>query len=112
MTTDASTGGFGGWSEGDWFVGAWEGGPPVDFDLHDHWILPPQELVGSQQNINVLELFAIVVGLRRWGQHLRDTQIQVVTDNTQAMYMVNTGRSSNKACMSLLREIFWLCYIF
>ena len=112
ITTDASTKGFGGWSEGDWFLGTWEGPPCDTFDVHDHLVHPPLELQDSSKNINVLELYAVVVGLKRWGPHLRDSQIQIVTDNTQAMYMINTGRSANKTCMSLLREIFWLCYVF
>ena len=28
FTTDASTWGFGGWSDGDWFLGCWDGTPP------------------------------------------------------------------------------------
>ena len=37
---------------------------------------------------------------------------KVVTDSTQVLYMINTGRSSNKCCMSWLREISWLCFVF
>ena len=31
-----------------------------------------------------------------------------MTDNTQVMHMLNTGRSSNGKCMSWIRELFWL----
>ena len=54
----------------------------------------------------------MLASIRRWGPELRDSQIQVVTDNTQVMYMINTGRSANSCCMAWLREIFWLCFIF
>ena len=112
VTTDASSEGFGGWSEGDWFLGSWCN---IDFgplDIPDHVVESPQILFDITKNINVLELFAVVVALRRWGPHLGDSQIHVVTNNTQVVYMVNTGRSANKTCMSYLREIYWLCFIF
>ena len=112
ITTDASTFGFGGWSEGDWFLGSWDGGIPGSLHIHDHTIPPPESFCAGDMNINVLELYVVLVGLRRWGQNLTDSLIQVVTDNTQVVYMINTGRSANKTCMSLLREIFWFCFIF
>ena len=112
FTTDASTWGFGGWSEGDWFLGCWEGRPPPSLDLHDHVLPPPSNEDCFSRNINVYELYAVLVALRRWGPLVPNTLIQVVTDNNQVMYMLNTGRSSNHCCMSWLREIFWLCFIF
>ena len=41
FTTDASTWGFGGWSEGDWFLGCWVGEPPSVLNVHDHIVPPP-----------------------------------------------------------------------
>ena len=112
FTTDASTWGFGGWSEGDWFLGCWEGNSTCPIKFHDHMVDPPSDSDFFSKNINVYELYAILVSLRRWGHALRDTQIQVVTDNNQALFMINTGRSANKCCMAWLREIYWLCFIF
>ena len=112
ITTDASSEGFGGWSEGDWFLGAWDNSLGEVFGCHDHLVLSDHTLNSIRKNINVLEFYAVLVGLNRWGPHLKDSMIQVVTDNTQVMFMVNTGRSANKTCMSMLREIFWLCFIF
>ena len=31
-----------------------------------------------------------------------------VTDNTQVLHMLNTGRSKNKSCMAWIREMFWI----
>ena len=112
ITTDASIEGFGGWSEGDWFWGSWDGRATKLFVVHDHMVPPPSDFGELPRNINVFELFAVLVGLRRWGPHLGDTLIQIVTDNNQVRYMINTGRSANKICMSWLREIFWLCFVF
>ena len=112
ITTDASIEGFGGWSEGDWFLGAWEGEVPECFDVHDHIVPLPTDVTCLAKNINVYELFAVLVGLRRWGPALANSHIQIITDNNQVMFMINTGRSANKTCMSWLREIFWLCFIF
>ena len=112
ITTDASTEGFGGWSEGDWYLGTWGKPVPECFDVHDHIVPPPGDFEDMPVNINVYELFAVLAGLRRWGPHLGDSLIQIVTDNNQVRYMINTGRSANKICMAWLREIFWLCFIF
>ena len=112
VTTDASTWGFGGWSEGDWFLGCWEGTVPEEINVHNHIVLPPGESDCFDKNINVYELYAVLAAVRRWGPDLKDSQIQVVTDNTQVVYMINTGRSANYCCMAWLRELFWLCFIF
>ena len=106
LIKDASTTGFGGWSEGDWFLGCWDGKVPLIFEGSDHVIPPPQNGDLFSPNINVYELFAVLVAIRRWGPQLRDTAIQIVTDNNQVRFMINTGRSSNKCCMSWLREYF------
>ena len=36
----------------------------------------------------------------------------VFTDNTQVMYMLINGSSSNLTCMNGIREIFWICAIY
>ena len=63
----------------------------------------------DSKNINVLELWPILIGLRRWAVLLRDKSIMVFTDNTQVLHMLLNGKSVNKKCMSWIREIFWVC---
>ena len=58
-------------------------------------------------NINVLELWPILVGVRRWGEKWQNRSVVFVTDNTQVMAALNTGRSRNKTPMAWLRLIFW-----
>ena len=66
ITIDASTDGFGGWSEGDSFLGTWGSNVPDIFNVHDHVVSPPSDFVDMPGNINVYELFAVLAGLRRW----------------------------------------------
>ena len=110
--TDASVSGFGGWSEGDWFLGSWAGIVPDCLAIHDHVVEPPSNSDLFSENINVYEPYAVLASIRRWGPIVRDTAVQIVTDNNQVLFMINTGRSANCCCMSWLREIFWLCFIF
>ena len=99
-------------------IGPWEAGtippppPPVSsLSIHNHVLSPPNYLpVGAI--INTLELWPVLLGIRRFAPGYPDSTIEIVTDNSQVMYMINTGRSSNKFCMSWLRELFWLCFIF
>ena len=37
--------------------------------------------------------------------------MRVLTDNTQVLSMVNTGRSSSVRCMFWIRELFWVSVI-
>ena len=98
---------------GSWGVGMGLPPPPPPLcDFHDHIVDPPSEDDFFAKNINVYELYTVLASLRRWGSLWGGTQIQIVTDNNQVMYMVNTGWTANKCCMSWLREIFWLCFIF
>ena len=66
----------------------------------------------GESSINQLELWPIVVAARRWGPCWFNQKIRVFTDNTQVMTAINTGRSSSIQTMSILRELFWLSFIF
>ena len=63
ITTDASVEGFGGWSEGDWFLGSWGNAIPECLKTHDHVVRAPGDFVVLARNINVYELYAVLVGL-------------------------------------------------
>ena len=112
MTSDASLKGYGAWSGSDYFYGSWSG---VDnfSPGSDHWESPPEcaDFVVHKRNINVYELWPVLVGLRRWASRYKNTRLNAVTDNMQVLAMLNTGRSKNKLCMEWLREIFWICFI-
>ena len=57
-------------------------------------------------NINVLELWLILVGVRKWGQEWENKMVVFVTDNMQGREALNSGRSHNKTTMKSLRLIF------
>ena len=47
-------------------------------------------------NINVLEMWPILVGVRRWAAYWKDQLVVFVTDNIQVCAAINSGRSKNK----------------
>ena len=111
LISDSSMWGFGAWCDTDWLIGSWSNENLPCFDQHDH-IVSSSETDVSNASINTLELWPVLVGLTRWAPMYRDSTIEIITDNSQVLYMINTGRSSSKPCMSWLREIFWLCFIY
>ena len=58
-------------------------------------------------NINMLEMWPVLVSVRRWGSRWLNRTVVFVTDNTQVMATLNTGRSKSKTTMKWLRLIFW-----
>ena len=112
MISDASKRGFGAWMGTDYFYGFW-GNHRVEGISNSHMESPPimDNIRVHEGNINVYELWPVLVGLRRWARHYSNSRVSVITDNMQVLAMVNTGRSKNKLCMEWLREIFWVCFI-
>ena len=113
MVSDASKRGFGAWMGGDFFYGTWEGFRVAGKISSRHEEASPEmdNIRVHRGNINVYELWPVLVGLRRWGASYSNRKLHVITDNMQVLHMINSGRSKNKLCMSWLREIFWLCFI-
>ena len=112
MVSDASFKGFGVYLDDDWVAGNWSEHPMIELKSHcDHIGSSPvveRDFVDFR-NINVLELWPIVVGLKRWAQKLRNKTLTLFTDNTQVMHMLIKGSSTNPICMSWIREIYWVC---
>ena len=112
MYSDSSFLGFGAWMGRDWLAGQWkEEDCPADFDFGCSHLAAPPVFEVAPKNINVLELWPVVLGIQRWGPFFKDCFVHVKTDNMQVLAMLCTGRSSNKLCMSWLREIFWMCFV-
>ena len=86
----------------DWILGPWHSpNPPGSFPLH-HRSVPPSEY-NHNFDINILEL---------WGHLWKGCKIRLYTDNTQVMYIINTGRSSSIICMFWSRKLFWYSVIY
>ena len=112
MVSDASFKGFGVYMDSDWVAGTWSEEDSLVLSTKcNHSGSPPmvERDVVDFRNINVLELWPIVVGLKRWASKLRNKTLTLFTDNTQVMFMLRKGSSTNPICMSWIREIYWLC---
>ena len=109
MVSDASKKGFGVFLGQDWNTGSWS------FQILSNCghVSEPPAYVAEEflDNINVLELWPIVLGLKKWAPLLKNKTLLLFTDNTQVLYMLTNGRSSNATCMSRVREIFLTCII-
>ena len=107
-----SVSGFGAWCGTDYFYGCWSG-YSAGLECNGHRELAPEmdNIKVHEGNINVYELWPVLVGLKRWAHLYVNSEVNIVTDNMQVLAMVNTGRSKNKLCMSWLRELYWTCFI-
>ena len=113
MVSDSSLKGFAVYLGQDWVAGTWDDGDHIPlFTNCQHVGYKPVWDSFDRKNINELELWPIVVGLKRWVKFFRDKLLHVFTDNTQVMFMLINGNSSNPTCSNWLREIFWLCAIY
>ena len=60
-------------------------------------------------NINVLELIAILLSLLRWGESLENCRVLAYCDNLQVCYNLAKDKTINSLSNACLRKIFWLC---
>jgi hypothetical protein len=93
FATDACEEGGGGFLLTDWFYANWE----LDYP----------EMKG--RHINELELFSVVLSLRRWGPSLTNCHVRVRSDNSATVAALNNTTSRSAALMPHVRDIFWLC---
>lgn len=112
MISDSSLKGFGVYLGNDWAIGSWYSADNiVDNPCCSHIENPPSDDQMDWSNINVLELWPIMIGLRRWYKLFKNKSVRVIVDNTQVKYMLRNGVSINAICMIWLREIFWICVL-
>ena len=113
MVSDSSFKGFGVYLGNDWCAGTWHDDDCILLSSPcNHVVSKPLGEPFDSTNINVLELWPVLVGLKRWAHLLRDKSIIVFTDNTQVLFMLLNGKSSNATCMQWIREIFWVCSLY
>ena len=60
-------------------------------------------------NINVLELAAILIALIRWSDLLKNCRVLTYCDNLQVCYNLAKDKTINPLSNECLRKIFWLC---
>ena len=106
--TDSSFSGYGLVSGSHWMAGYFgrsdlPAGHNLLDPLHSHWVNYDLDIM----NINVLELFPVLLATRSFAHDWSNQHVVCYSDNTQVVSCVNRGTSSNVHCMSMLREIFW-----
>ena len=111
LETDSSMTGFGARWGCDWFLGVWSVIPPPKEIPVDHWSPSPSEFVDSM-DINTRELWPVVAAAQKWGPMWSGKVVRLLTDNTQVLAMIKTGRSSSCNCMFWIRELFWLSFVY
>lgn len=109
MISDSSRKGYAVYLGEDWLYGSWDGRNMFDTQCNHLCPDDPHLSPGDRVNINVLELWPVLVGINRWGEKVAGHELNVVVDNMQVFYMVKTGRSINDKCMNWLRDLFWKC---
>ena len=112
LISDSSLKGFAVYKGKEWLGGTWEGKIALENSSCGHITSPPGMDTYDRSNINELELWPILEGLRCWYPEFKGKSITIFTDNTQVMYMLRKGTSTNSTCMEWLREIFWITKIF
>ena len=113
LETDSSMTGYGAVCGEDWVVGVWRDlGIRQDVWVPEHHVGSVPDLNDDAMDINILELWPVLVGLKRWCAIFKDSKVRLWTDNTQVRQMVNTGRSRSVRCMYWIRELFWICAIY
>ena len=89
MATDSNLEGYGGISGQEYFRGKF-----------------PAELKGK--NIAILELWAVLIGLRLWSKKFKGYYFWIHVDNEAVATILNTGASKQEEMQSLLREIAYI----
>ena len=113
MVSDSSFKGFAVYMDADWAAGVWDNDDYIGVVSQcQHIVSKPLMEKFELDNINVLELWPIVVGLKRWALKLKNKSLVVFTDNTQVMFMLMNGGSVNECCCNWIKEIFWLTAIY
>lgn len=111
--TDSCIAGYGFWCQQDWQAGYFNSAliPISSYadPIHGHWVNVHITDISASENIAVLELIPIWLGLLRCAKQWRDLHVLCHTDNQSVMFMINKGCSNNLLCMVLLRDIFWIC---
>lgn len=102
MVSDSSMMGYAVYLGNDWLYGAWSDAPLFNSMCEHKSDTFPTLNDEDRHNINVLELWPVVMGICRWGGNIKGHELNVVVDNMQVYHMVKTGRSINSRCMEWL----------
>ena len=93
LVSDSSLKGFAIYKGEEWLAGSWDYSLTLDNDKCNHIISSPSFDEYDKTNINELELWPIISGLRVWYPDLKGKSVSIFTDNTQVYHMVRKGTS-------------------
>ena len=68
----------------------------------------PDNILNQSFHIGVLEMLAIIISLKLWGQYFRGKRIVIFCDNNSVCQVISTGKSRSEPLQDCLREI---CYL-
>ena len=68
----------------------------------------PESFKAKKYSITILEMFAIIICLKLWGEHFKGKRIQMFCDNQAVCTVVNQGKSKCEVLQDCLREIAFL----
>lgn len=71
----------------------------------------PQHFQNKIYHTTVLEMFAVILCLKLWGNNCKGKKIQMFCDNESICHIINTGRTQNEMLQSCLREIAFLAAV-
>ena len=67
----------------------------------------PESLLNVARTIAQLETFTIFIAIKLWAKQLSGQVVRFHTDNENAMFAINKGRSHDKFILQCIREIAW-----
>ena len=68
----------------------------------------PDNILSQSLHIGVLEMLAIIISLKLWGQYFQGKRIVIFCDNNSVCQVISTGRSRSELLQDCLRE---MCYL-
>ena len=86
LLSDSSLKGVAVYKGKDWLAGTWEDEIVLENSSCGHIVSPPGMDIYDKSNINELELWPIVKGLRCWYPEFKGKSVTIFIDNTQVMY--------------------------
>ena len=69
----------------------------------------PEFVLTITQNIVQRELLAVVIAIKLWAKDLHGRMIRFSTDNQNALFAINKGRTRDPFMLCCIRELAWVC---
>ena len=74
-----------------------------------HWTYGRWPDKWKQQDISVLELYPIVLGVHLWAARLKNKRVLFYSDNESVVHVINKQTSKHKGLLALVRQLVLIC---